>query len=145
MKDQTNLLLLECTERDVGVHEMSGGARNWLQEAIEEAVSDRACMQFVCATCGGTTMRGILLGEAIPEGRWPAHDPKLSLERARFLISALRACSPNTDPPSYEFVLGVRSVLYGVWLRFGAMAHADIFPDLDGSWAGTVLEDMKQH
>jgi hypothetical protein len=116
--------------------------RNRVEVALDEAVRSNACMKIVCTTCGGTTMRGILLGQAIPDGQWVSADPPLTLDRAREVVAALRECSPNSD---YEFVTGVRSLLHGIWLRFGSTAHAEIFPALDGSWAGSVLADMKRH
>lgn len=115
---------------------------NRIEAALEEAVRSGACMKIVCTTCAGTTMRGILLGQAIPDGQWASADPPLTPERASEVVAGLRECSSRSD---YQFVEGVRSLLHGIWLRFGQSAHEEIFPGLDGSWAGSVLADMKRH
>lgn len=88
-------------------------------------------------------MRAILHGEAIPPGRWPADDPPLTLERAQLIVTALQDCTPHSD--QHEFDEGVRSLLYGVWLRLGPVADAEVFPALEGSWAGSVLDAMTRH
>lgn len=117
---------------------------NWLQLALNEAIRKNACMKIVCTTCGGAPMRALLFGITNPSGPYGSSDPPLTLERAREVAEALSGCLPDRGEP-YEFVEGVRSLLYAIWLQFGDAAHSQIFPTLEGTWAGSVLSEMKRH
>jgi hypothetical protein len=83
--------------------------------------------------------------ELLTGQRWPERGSTSSVldlltrERAHLIIEGLKRCSRRTNREAIMWML------YMIWVRFGDEAHANIFPALEGSFAGDVLESMRAH
>jgi hypothetical protein len=111
----------------------------WLQDVLGQAASEGWCMQLNCTTCGCPEMRALLTGYTWSRGQRPLGLGTLSWERALQVVDGLRLCDQNIDAQP------VMWLLYAIWLRFGEKAHEELFPRLDESFAGTILDRMKAH
>ncbi|WP_170392113.1 hypothetical protein [Ruegeria arenilitoris] len=111
-----------------------------LAEGIRTAIAENWCIQMGCTTCGSYRFRLLFLGE--PDSvRAIRPKTRLGLERAQEVAAELR----EFDDSFVQFEYPVMVLLYWIWCEFGERAHEEIFPVLDGSWAGGILEAMRDH
>lgn len=93
-----------------------------------------------CTTCGSYQMFELLTGQPWPErGSVPSVLRQVSWERAHLIVDGLRHCSDKTDRHAIMWMLQM------LWERFGEKSHANLFPSLEGSYAGDVLASMRAH
>lgn len=115
-------------------------ATSWLEDALRQAVRENWCMNRSCTTCESFRMVELLTGEKVPGTR--AHQKALremTWARSREVVNGLQHCSAQTSPEAIMWML------HRLWLRWGDRAHEELFPDLDGTFAGEVLAPMRIH
>ncbi len=118
----------------------NGNVARPIVPGVRRAIAENWCAQMWCTTCGSYRLRLLFLGE--PDSRRAIRPrTRLSLERAHAVVAELREIDGETP----GFLEPVMAMLYWIWSEFQDRAHEEIFPALQGSWAGTVLEDMKAH
>jgi len=115
----------------------------WLERYIEEAVANKLCTSISCTTCGAMDFRkGLLRALSHP----PAHrtSSRMDAIQARAIASALAGVHVPRETQRYEEA--IRLILFDIWSTLGeANADAELSRALDGTWAGSILEDMKTH
>ena len=106
----------------------------WLQELFDRAVVGRWCLKINCTTCGNKDIR-----QALGQSR-----QRLGPEDARKFVVALRELGP---PQKFviEHEEAIRWMLYEIWRSDGARADNELFPLLEGTSAGVVLQRMRDH
>ena len=114
---------------------------HWLQAALDSAVQQRWCTTINCTTCGSDDMRSLMLGRVIV--RQSSLDRfELTAERAKEVVRGLQHWAPNDSAVDrHEQERAVRWLLYEIWAALGD----EPFALLDGTPAGTVLIQMRQH
>lgn len=138
---------------------------NWLQIKLDQAVRDGWCTRMHCTTCGSPEMKELLVGCETDTYRMGLWLDQLTFERAEKVIKGLvPVMPPNPEENIVEYRRGkggrqrfwrvpeggkyedaVMWLLFGIWYEFGDRAHAELFPALEGSWASSVLNKMKDH
>ena len=110
----------------------------WLQRLFDHAVAERWCVRINCTTCASEEFRHALgLLDRTQQGR--ARFLPMTREIAEAIVSGLAACAAHD--PDDRIEEAARWVIYEVW-----RTHRDAFFDrLSGTWAGTVLENMRSH
>lgn len=136
-------LMHEALERVLSskyVNSTAHDASSWLEDALRRAVRENWCMNRSCTTCGSFQMVELLTGEKVPGTH--AHQKALremTWARAKEIINGLHHCSAQTSPEAIMWML------HRLWLRWGDRAHEELFPELDGTFAGEVLARMRIH
>ncbi len=111
----------------------------WLQMLLETAVRERWCLSIKCTTCPNPELRESLgLLEKVKGGRPKFH--RFTQEAAEKVVVGLRECSPILNK-SFEFEAAVRWVIYEIWVDY----QDKYFDVLVGTFAGSVLESMREH
>lgn len=112
---------------------------SWLQNYILEAVQKQLCMSPSCSTCGGMEFRrGLIQGLEKATGRtgWTWLDNRTAAELARTL-ALLRPVAEG----SQMYDEAARFILTHISRSMGS----ELDHILAGSWAETVLDNMKDH
>ncbi len=111
----------------------------WLQHLLERAIAERWCTRTNCGTCASEQLRQALgLLDKSPLG--PPRFLPVTPDYAEAMVDGLRACAPQANM-THLLEEGARWVLYEVWRNFGDT----YFSNLDGTWAGEVLDRMRSH
>ncbi len=115
--------------------------RRNIADGIMRAVGEKWCIKMACTTCGSYRFRLLFLGE--PDSRRVVR-PKtqLTIERAKEVATALAELS-EFDGKTKGLREPVMVMLYWIWAEFRDRAHSEVFPVLESTWSGDVLEDMK--
>lgn len=112
----------------------------WLEEELARGVSEKWCMRRGCTTCGSFQMVE-LLTETPVSGRASLRNALdgMKWSRAEEVVEGLRNCGRDTNTEAIIWLL------YMIWQRWGDRTHQELFPALDGTFAGKVLSNMKAH
>jgi hypothetical protein len=115
----------------------------WLRNRLDEAVAEGWCLKTNCGTCANQDFRDATGLALVREpDRWVR--PQLSTAELHELTIALR----DLDiPPALPLVFekGVMWLIYEIWRNGSTRADAELFPLLQGSYAGSILEGMRAH
>jgi hypothetical protein len=112
----------------------------WLKDALDHADREAWCMGLYCTTCGSFQMVELLTGSRVSGGASLRRAiDEMTWARAKEVIDGLRECSPETSERAIMWML------YMLWRRWGDSAHGELFPALDGTFAGKVLLGMRKH
>jgi hypothetical protein len=115
----------------------------WLQDYLEESVANNLCTTLSCTTCGAMDFRtGLLLALARSSGDRPKS--RMDDRQARAIIVALAGLTAPRETGSYHEA--VRLIIFDIWNTIGGRtAEGELSRALDGTWVGSILEDMKAH
>lgn len=113
---------------------------HWLEKELTLGCHENWCMRRRCSTCGSFKMVELLTGKPV-SNRASQRDAlnEIKLAEAEIVVQGLRNCSPKAS------INGIEWMLYVLWLRWGEQAHKNLFPALEGTFAGGVLNDMRDH
>lgn len=117
---------------------------DWLQTYLVESIRKNLCTQIFCTTCGAMDFRqGLLIALAKATGQPPV--PQIDHESALAIAAALaRVRAAVGEQRKLEDA--VRLVLFEIWSTVGEVAaERQLYPILQGTWAGSVLVRMKEH
>ncbi len=114
---------------------------NWLQAYLDEAVSKRLCVNIHCTTCGTLKFReGVL--DALARATGQQRRQHIDWESRIEIAKALAEVTPDGSE-SWALEEAVRYLL--VALRNGIPLGLRLELVLAESWAGHVLDRMKEH
>ena len=114
--------------------------KKWLDDGLARGVRERWCMRRGCTTCGCYQMIELLTGTPVSDGASIMKIlDNMTWARAEEVTDGLRYCGVQTNAN------GVMWMLFMLWRRWGDCVHEDLFPVLDGTYAGEVLESMRIH
>jgi hypothetical protein len=119
---------------------MASANPQWLEEELARGVRERWCMRRGCTTCGSYQMIELLTGATVSGSASlrQALD-NMTWTRAEEVVDGLRCCGSQTNPEPIMWLLLM------LWQRWGDRVHDDLFPVLDGTYAGDVLSGMRAH
>ena len=115
---------------------------DWLQAFLSDAVRKKLCTRSNCTTCGAMDFRrGVLAGLDSPKS-----DPwRLRFERESTLEIAEALSGITPDGIAYASLeAAVRCLICDLWSGIPVIDQ-EIEKRLAGSWAGEVLDRMKEH
>ena len=120
---------------------MAETEQNWLDDALLRSQREEWgwCTRRNCTTCGCPKMRALLTGQSWSRGDRLVGLDLLTWERAQEVVEGLRHCQPH----GYDEA--IMWLLYEIWQRFSDRAHEELFPPLEGSMAGVILDQMRAH
>jgi len=121
----------------------SPNEEDWLSLILDRCVAEHWCVDTSCGTCGSYQMRAVLLGNDVPSRPAFFSLHELSIERAADVIAALRVLGSDASAARYNGP--VKWLLFTIWSIFHDRADEELFPHLDGTWAGSVLGSMRNH
>jgi len=114
----------------------------WLQTYLIDAVEKKLCTKINCTTCGAMEFRNGLLAGLDPPREIPR---RVRFDRAGVVEITEALAGVTADDlrlhPQYE---AIRCILYDLWSGM-PMLDNEIEVRLKGSWAGHVLQKMKEH
>lgn len=119
---------------------MASADPQWLEDELARGVWERWCMRRGCTTCGSYQMVELLTGAPVSGSaslRQALSD--MTWTRAQDVVDGLRHCGSQTSAE------GIMWLLFMLWQRWGDRVHEDLFPALDGTYAGDVLAGMRAH
>lgn len=117
--------------------------RRVIVDGIKRAVDEKWCIKMHCTTCASYRFRLLFLGE--PDSRRVVRpQTQLTIERAKEVVGELAKLS-EFDAKTKQLHEPVMVMLYWIWCEFGDRAHLEVFTMLKDTWAGEVLENMKEH
>ncbi|MGD9727747.1 MAG: hypothetical protein AB7E70_09685 [Hyphomicrobiaceae bacterium] len=119
-------------------------SEDWLLPIILEARENNWCVRIGCTTCGAHDFRAAVLRQLGPRGGL-AGERHINNLGGQQIFDALSRCSePAIDPVADDEAC--RWLLFFVWQRFGdEVCERDLYPKLKGTWAGRVLDRMRDH
>lgn len=112
----------------------------WLEEELARGVRENWCMRRGCTTCGSLQMFELLTGTPVSGSaslRGALND--MTWARAEHVVEGLGNCGPETSAEATMWMLHM------LWQRWGDRVHEELFPALEGSYAGDVLAGMRAH
>lgn len=118
-------------------------SKSWLRDYLDKAVAERLCTKPWCTTCGATPFRkGLLaaLGQVSETsvGRW------LDEPSGREILVGLAHVTNPAGPKAAAIEEAVRFVIFELW-RATWLSVPDMRPQLEGTYAGDVLQRMEAH
>ncbi|WP_171134922.1 hypothetical protein [Ruegeria sp. HKCCD7221] len=117
--------------------------RRVIADGIKRAVDEKWCIKMHCTTCASYRFRLLFLGE--PDSRRVVRpQTQLTIERAKEVVGELAKLS-EFDGKTKQLHEPVMVMLYWIWCEFGDRAHLEVFTMLQDTWAGEVLDHMKEH
>ena len=114
----------------------------WLEEYLKDSIARNICTKIHCTTCRSHEFRGGLqarLGSNIGGGRLRGYERKEALALVWALAGIQR---PDISPGACEEA--VRFIIMDIWTGMPFLDQ-EIESHMGNSWAGTVLQRMKEH
>ena len=111
---------------------------NWLEGFIAQAIEKNWCTKAYCSTCGSTDFREGILRNANELNGMPLSTP---LDEVSAISIAVKL-GQIKERASDRWISAIRSLILQLHDFFGEKKLAGL---LDTSWAGRILEDMKNH
>ena len=112
----------------------------WLEEDLARGARENWCIRRGCTTCGSFQMVELLTGTPVSGSasfRKALND--MTWARAEDVVEGLRNCGHKTSAEAIMWMLHM------LWQSWGDRVHGELFPALEGTFAGDVLAGMRAH
>ena len=115
---------------------------NWLEAYLLDAVSRKLCTQIGCTTCGALEFRRGVIDALVREtGRSPLE--RIDREGAESIAKALAEVRQDAESP-LSLKPAIQCLLFDL-CSHGLLAEGEVDKLLRGSWAGKVLQGMREY
>ena len=115
----------------------------WLRSYLSDASRKKLCTRIFCTTCGAMEFRRGLLG-GLDHGGSHRGKSRISRDGVLEIAEALGGLGCPPDQEYQQWFDAVRCILFDLWTGIPIL-DKETENRLGSSWAGLVLEKMKEH